>query len=70
MSDINFDNGMVDGDGDGSAFPASPWDNQDNMPPQTDALGYATDNPLAGLAGVTNDRRENNPVRRSRPAGR
>ena len=35
-----------------------------------DAVGYAIDNPRAGLNGVYNDRREHNPVRRSKPYGR
>ncbi len=57
MSDTGFEDGTVDGD-----LPPDPV--------SLDALGYASDNPLAGLAGVVNDRRLNNPVRRSRPAGR
>lgn len=34
------------------------------------AEGYALDHPMEGLQGVVNDRRQHNPVRRDRPAGR
>ena len=35
-----------------------------------DSVGYMIDNPKSGLAGVVNDRRKHNPVRRDKPYGR